>query len=79
MMVSHVPLIRLCMFCTLGEALARQVCLLSLCRHGCGSKIGTPNGTLASGNMDQNLWSPGGSILTHTHMSVQRYGAWDHG
>ena len=33
-----------------------------------GSKIGTPNGTLASGNMDQNLWSPGGLILTHTHI-----------
>ena len=36
--------------------------------HGCGSKIGTQNGTLVSGNMDQNLWSAGGLILTHTHM-----------
>ena len=41
------------------------------CLNGCGSKIGTPNGTLASGNMDQNLWSPGGSILTHTQMIVE--------
>ena len=36
---------------------------------GCGSKIGTPNGTLASGHMDQNLWPPGGLILTNTHVS----------
>ena len=28
----------------------------SLEMDGCGSKIGTPNRTLASGNMDQNLW-----------------------
>ena len=27
-------------------------------RNGCGSNIGTQNGTLASGNMDQNLRSP---------------------
>ena len=31
---------------------------------GCGSKIGAQNGTLVSGNMDQNLRSPGGLILT---------------
>ena len=30
----------------------------------------TPNGTLASGNMDQNLWSPGGLSLTHTHVNM---------
>ena len=36
--------------------------------HGCGSKICTQNGTLVSGNMDQHLRSPGGVILTHTHM-----------
>ena len=36
---------------------------------GCESKISTPNGTLASGNMDQNLWSPGGLILSHTQMA----------
>ena len=42
--------------------------------HGCGSKIGTQNGTLVSGNMDQNLWSPGGLILTHTHMDMLVHG-----
>ena len=26
-------------------------------------------GTLVSGNMDQNLWSPDGLILTHSHLS----------
>ena len=50
--------------------------------YGCGSKIGTQNGTLVSGNMDQNLWSPGGSILIHTHINLGRssppspFGAW---
>ena len=34
--------------------------------NGCGSKIGAGNGTLESGNMDYNLWSPGGLMLTHT-------------
>ena len=40
---------------------------------GCGSKIGTPNGTLVSRNMDQNLcFFLGGLILTHAHpMSLQ--------
>ena len=38
-------------------------------RNDCGSKIGTPNGTLISGNMDQNLRSPGGLILTHPQMA----------
>ena len=33
-------------------------------RYDCGSKMGT----LVSGNVDQNLRSPGGLILTHTHM-----------
>ena len=36
--------------------------------YGCGSNIGTPNGTLASGAMDQSLRSYGGFILTHTHL-----------
>ena len=37
--------------------------------HCCGAKLGTQNGTLVSGNIDQHLWSPGGLILTHAHMS----------
>ena len=37
---------------------------------GCGSKRGTQHGTLVSGNMDQNRWSSGGLILTHTHMAL---------
>ena len=35
-----------------------------------GSKIGAPNGTLVSRNMDQNLRSPGGFILTHTNLGT---------
>ena len=35
---------------------------------GCESKIGTQHGTQVNGNMDQNLRSPGGFILTHTQM-----------
>ena len=35
--------------------------------YGSGSKIATQNGTLVSGNMDQNLRSPASLILTHTH------------
>ena len=35
--------------------------------NGSGSKIGTPNGTIVSGNMDQSLRS-GGLILTHTQL-----------
>ena len=31
-----------------------------------GQKIGTQNGPLVNGNMDKNLPSPGGLILTHT-------------
>ena len=38
--------------------------------YGCGSKIGTQNGSLASGNMDQNLRSPGGLILTHIRIDL---------
>ena len=34
------------------------------------SRIGTQNGTLANGNMDSNLWSPVGLILTHTDMYI---------
>ena len=33
---------------------------------GCGSNIGTQTGTLVHGNLDYNLQSPGGLILTHT-------------
>ena len=36
---------------------------------GCGAKICTPNGTLVNGKLDYNLRSPGGLILTHTHVS----------
>ena len=32
------------------------------------------NGILASGNMDQNLRSPGGLILTHTQLALQGNG-----
>ena len=42
--------------------------------NGCGSKIGAPNGTLVSGNMDQNLRSPGGLILTHGGF-LERFGS----
>ena len=44
--------------------------LLLTWTYGCGSKMGTQNGTLVNRNMDQNLRSPGGLILTHTHMAV---------
>ena len=37
-------------------------------QYECGSKMGTPNGTLVSGNVDQTCGPPGGLILTHTHM-----------
>ena len=43
--------------------------------NGCGSNIGTPNGTLVRGNMDQSLRSPGGLILTHTQMGAQTPGS----
>ena len=39
-------------------------------RRGCGSKICTQSGILANGHMGQNLRSPGGLILTHTHMAL---------
>ena len=38
-------------------------------RFGCGSKIGTQNRTLVNGNMDLNLRSSGGLILTHPHLT----------
>ena len=38
--------------------------------YGCESKIGTQNGTLVNGTIDLNLRSPGGLILTHSHMCV---------
>ena len=40
--------------------------------HGCVSRIGTPNGTLVSGNMDQNLRNPSCLILSHTHIAPQQ-------
>ena len=40
---------------------------------GSGSKIGTQR-TLLHGNMDQNLWSPSGLILTHTHFKKEELG-----
>ena len=46
-------------------AMLHPWCLFPLC---CGSKIGTPNGRLANGNMDSNLGSRSGLILTHTHL-----------
>ena len=36
--------------------------------YGCGSKTRYQNGTLVSGNMDQNLRNPSWLILSHTHM-----------
>ena len=48
----------------------KSAAALSFLRHGCGSKRGTQNGTLVSGNMNQHLLSPVGLILTHTHMSL---------
>ena len=36
--------------------------------HGCGSRNRCQNGTLVSGNMDQNLRNPPCVILSHTHM-----------
>ena len=38
------------------------------------SNNSTQNGTLADGNMDLNLLSPGGSILTHTHTTPPNLG-----
>ena len=35
---------------------------------GCGSKNRYQNGTLVSGNMDQNLRNPSCLILSHTHV-----------
>ena len=42
--------------------------------NGCGSTNRYQNGTLVSGNMDQNLRNPSWSILSHAHMepSLQR-------
>ena len=37
---------------------------------GCGSKTGAKNGTLVSGNIDQNLRNPSCLILSHTHLTV---------
>ena len=44
--------------------------------YGCGSKIGTQNGTLVNGTKDQNLRSPGGLVLTHTHMNQPQFVNW---
>ena len=35
---------------------------------GCESESGSQNGTLVKGTKDQNLRSPAGFILTHTHV-----------
>ena len=47
------------------------VVTLRLNTSGCGSKNGvTPKWlALVGGNMDKNLRSPGGLILTHTHLT----------
>ena len=42
---------------------------------GCGSKLCTQDGTLASGSMDQNLRSAGCLILTHTHLQLSSHGS----
>ena len=47
--------------------------------HGCGSKPRYQNGTLVSGNMDQNLRNPSSFILSHTHMSFKGISAWRKG
>ena len=57
---------------TLPENTAFHLMSHACHRCGCGSRIGTPNGTLASGRMDQDLWSPGGLILTHAHVSRRK-------
>ena len=42
---------------------------LLVCRNvAVAQKTGTQNGTLASGNMDQNLRNPSCLILSHTHV-----------
>ena len=40
---------------------------------GCGSKIGTQNGTLVNGSMDYNLRFSGGLILTHTRLIAELF------
>ena len=42
--------------------------------HGCGSNIGTPHGTLASGNMDRILWSNSWwfNFAPYPHLSVSK-------
>ena len=44
-----------------------------LCSCGCGSKIGTPNGTLVSGNLNQNLRNPSCLILSHTQIGFRNH------
>ena len=41
--------------------------------YGCGSKNRYQNGTLVSGNMDQNLHNPSCLILTHSHIQSIQY------
>ena len=38
---------------------------------GCGSKNRYQNGTLVTGNMDQNPRNPSSLILSHTHLGIQ--------
>ena len=49
-----------------ASACRRKRCTPGLC--GRGLEIGTQNGTLANGNVDSNLRSPGGLILIHSHV-----------
>ena len=46
----------------------------SLVVYGCGSKIGIQHGTLLNGQHDGIPRSPGGFILTHTHMEGPQNG-----
>ena len=48
---------------------------LVLSTHGCGSKIGTQKTQNETGKwkQKQNLRSPGGLILTHTHMMIKNW------
>ena len=42
---------------------------MRVCEMAVAQKTGTPNGTLVSGNMDQNLRNPTCLTLSHTQMS----------
>ena len=58
----------------LGQALTlRRVSRGFLWTNGCGSKNRYQNGTLVSGNMDQNLRTPSCLILSHTQIPRDWY------